>query len=116
LSLTFIFSFCACVKRSRHNILSSRSGKEAAIATQTSQTQADVQQPTTSPQINQRININTASARELETLPGIGKALAARIIEHREKYGPFRRSEHLIMVRGISDTRFRGLRDLITIE
>jgi len=63
-----------------------------------------------------RININTASANELETLPGIGKGLAERIIEHREKYGPFRRPEHLIVVRGISDKRFRALRDLITVE
>ena len=63
-----------------------------------------------------RININTASAGELEKLPGIGKALAARIIEHREKYGPFRRSEHLIIVRGFSDRRFRTLQELITVE
>ncbi len=64
----------------------------------------------------QRININTASAVELETLPGIGKGLAQRIIEHREKYGPFRKPEHLIIVRGISDNRFQALRELITVE
>jgi competence ComEA-like helix-hairpin-helix protein len=64
----------------------------------------------------QRININTASADELEKLPGIGKALAERIIEHREKFGPFRRPEHLIIVRGISDKRFRALQDMITVE
>jgi competence protein ComEA len=63
-----------------------------------------------------RININTASANELETLPGIGKSLAERIIEHRQKFGPFRRPEHLIIVRGVSDKRFRALRDLITVE
>lgn len=62
------------------------------------------------------ININTASEQELEKLPGIGKGLAERIIEHREKYGPFRRAEHLIIVRGISDKRFRALRELITVE
>jgi competence protein ComEA len=62
------------------------------------------------------INLNTASAKELEALPGIGKGLAARIVEHREKYGPFRRPEHLIAVRGISDRRFRALRDLIIVE
>ena len=63
-----------------------------------------------------RININTASAKELETLPGIGKGLAQRIVEHREKDGPFRRAEHLMMVRGISETRFRALRHLVTVE
>ncbi len=65
---------------------------------------------------HERININTASIKELEELPGIGKGLAERIVDHREKYGPFRRPEHLIIVRGISDKRFRGLRDLITAE
>jgi len=82
------------------------------------------QQPTASVQTmaatNQqtatRININTASEKELEELPGIGRGLAERIVEHREKYGPFRRPEHLIMVRGISDKRFRALRDSITVE
>jgi len=68
------------------------------------------------PVLQTRININTASANELETLPGIGKSLAERIIDHREKYGPFRRPEHLIIVRGISDKRFRALRDLVTVE
>ena len=63
-----------------------------------------------------RININTASANELEKLPGIGKGLAARIIEHRETFGPFRKPEHLIIVRGISDKRFRALQEMITVE
>lgn len=63
-----------------------------------------------------RININTASAKELEALPGIGKGLAERIIEHRQKYGPFAKPEHLIMVRGISEHRFLAMRDQITVE
>jgi competence protein ComEA len=68
------------------------------------------------PPTQTRININTASVSELEALPGIGKSLAERIVEHREKFGPFRRPEHLIIVRGISDKRFRALRDLISVE
>src|SRR5688572_3409458 len=64
----------------------------------------------------QRLNLNTATAKELEVLPGIGKGLAERIVEHREKYGPFRRAEHLMMVRGISETRFRAVRTLVTVE
>lgn len=71
---------------------------------------------TSVPSTTQRININTAPAKELEALPGIGKGLAERIVEHREKYGPFRRTEHLLMVRGISETRFRALRHLVTLE
>jgi len=62
-----------------------------------------------------RININTASSKELASLPGIGEGYAARIIEYREKYGPFRRPEHLIMVRGISEKRYRRLQELISV-
>ena len=62
------------------------------------------------------ININLASSKELESLPGIGRGLAARIIAHRDQYGRFRRAEHLMMVRGISDRRFRAMRSLITAE
>ena len=62
------------------------------------------------------VNINTASQDELEKLPGIGKALAARIVAYRGQQGRFRRPEHLMMVRGISDRRFRAMRALITVE
>lgn len=62
-----------------------------------------------------RINLNTASADELETLPGIGKGLAQRIVVFREQYGPFRRAEHLMMVQGISEEKFRAIRDRITV-
>lgn len=55
------------------------------------------------------LDLNKASSLELEQLPGIGKALADRIVAHREKFGPFRRAEHLIMVRGMSETRFREI-------
>jgi competence protein ComEA len=62
------------------------------------------------------IDINTASSAELEKLPGIGPGLAARIVEHRQRYGRFRRVEHLIMVRGIGDRRFRKMRAFIRAE
>ncbi len=61
-------------------------------------------------------NLNTASREELAGLPGIGQTMAARIVMHRERYGPFRRAEHLMMVRGISDRRFRQLRALVNVE
>ena len=62
------------------------------------------------------ININTATRQELEKLPGVGSGIAERIVAHREQYGPFRRAEHLMMVRGISDRKFRQLRSLIVAE
>ena len=63
-----------------------------------------------------RVNINRASREELKRLPGIGDALAARIVEHRERYGPFRRAEHLLMVRGVSDTLYRELEPRILAD
>jgi competence protein ComEA len=62
------------------------------------------------------VNINTATREELEKLPGVGAALAERIVEHREKYGRFRRAEHLLMVRGISERRFRAVSAFLTTE
>ena len=63
-----------------------------------------------------QINLNNAPATELEKLPGVGKTLAARIVEHRNNFGPFRRTEHLIAVRGISDKKFRAMQPFLTIE
>ena len=62
------------------------------------------------------ININTALPEELEKLPGIGRGLAARIVAYRKEYGRFRRPEHLMMVRGISDRRFRAVRASVIAE
>ena len=62
------------------------------------------------------ININTAAPQELEKLPGVGRGIAERIVAHREQYGAFRRAEHLMMVRGISDRKFRQLRAMIVVE
>ena len=62
------------------------------------------------------VSINEASREELGRLPGIGPALAARIVEHRERFGRFRRAEHLMLVRGISERRFLRLRPYVTAE
>ena len=67
------------------------------------------------PATTARININQASREELERLPGIGSGLATRIIEHRERHGAFRRVEHLIIVRGISERRLEALRPFVTV-
>ncbi|HYP02444.1 MAG TPA: helix-hairpin-helix domain-containing protein [Pyrinomonadaceae bacterium] len=73
-------------------------------------------EPTRDTRATALININTASREELERLPGIGRGLAARIVEHRERHGAFRRVEHLIIVRGISERRFAELRAHITAD
>lgn len=62
------------------------------------------------------VSINEATREELERLPGIGPGLAARIAEHRERFGRFRRAEHLLLVRGISERRFLQLRPYVADE
>jgi competence ComEA-like helix-hairpin-helix protein len=62
------------------------------------------------------INLNTATAEELERLPLIGTELAGRIIRFRDENGKFRRVEHLLLVRGMSDKKFRQLQNLIKAE
>lgn len=62
-----------------------------------------------------KININTATVRELEELPGIGPSLAARIVQFREKNGNFRVIEDITNVSGIGEGRYNQLKDLISI-
>ena len=61
------------------------------------------------------LNLNTASIRELEALPGIGPALAKKIVEFREKKGGFKRIEELLAVPGISEKRWRVLKELVYV-
>ena len=61
------------------------------------------------------VNLNTASQAQLETLPGIGAAAAKRIIEFREKNGPFKKVEELMNVKGIGEKSFLKLKPLITV-
>ena len=76
--------------------------------------QLNIQKQT--PNSENTIDLNLTTAAELEKLPKIGKETARRIIEHREKYGRFRRTEHLILVRGMSDRRFREIQSLVKVE
>jgi len=62
----------------------------------------------------QRININTASAQQLETLPGIGEVLAGRIVEYRQQKGAFSSPDDLLGVRGIGTKRLEEIRERIT--
>jgi len=68
------------------------------------------------PTIKNAIDLNLVTAEELERLPKIGKGIAQRIIEFREKNGKFRRAEHLILVRGMSDKKFREIQNLVKVE
>jgi competence protein ComEA len=62
------------------------------------------------------INLNTASAAELEGLPGVGAKTAALIVEFRTKNGPFKKIEELMNVRGIGEKNFLKLKPQITVS
>jgi competence protein ComEA len=61
------------------------------------------------------LNINTASAADFEGLPGIGAKMAARIVEYRQKNGPFKKVEELMNVRGLGEKNFLKLKAQLTL-
>lgn len=62
------------------------------------------------------ININTATVEELDALPGVGPAIAGRIVEYREAYGAFTAIEEIMEVKGIGPATFEEIKDLITAQ
>jgi competence protein ComEA len=62
------------------------------------------------------VNVNTATAADLERLPGVGPVLARRIVEHREARGLFRRLDDLLEVEGIGPKLFRRLKPLLRLD
>ncbi|MFC1913930.1 helix-hairpin-helix domain-containing protein [Chloroflexota bacterium] len=68
------------------------------------------------PEESQKVNINRAEARLLESLPGIGEVRAQAIINYRQKNGQFRSINELTKVEGISATTYENIKDLITVS
>lgn len=65
---------------------------------------------------SEKININTATASQLQQLEGIGPALAERIIEYRQTNGGFDRIEDIAFVSGIGSEKFEAIRDDICVD
>jgi competence protein ComEA len=65
---------------------------------------------------NPCVNLNTATREELMQLPGIGEVMSGRIIEYRERHGPFRRPEDMIIIEGFSEKKYRALAALVCVE
>jgi competence protein ComEA len=61
------------------------------------------------------VNINSATAEQLDVLPGVGPATASAIVAHREQHGPFQTVEQLGDVRGIGPAKLDALRGLVTV-
>jgi competence protein ComEA len=80
------------------------------VLAQTSQAPAHAK-----PAATATVNLNTATAADLEALPGIGAKTAARIVEYRQKNGPFKKVEELMNVRGVGEKNFLKLKPQITV-
>ena len=65
--------------------------------------------------LTEKVNINTATAEQLQTLPGIGPALAKAIIDHRTKNGKFGKIEELINVKGVGQKKFQKMKDRLIV-
>jgi competence protein ComEA len=81
-------------------------GAQAADRGQTSATKSAATSP---------VNLNTASASQLQSLPGIGPRTAERILEYRQKNGNFKKIEELMNVKGIGEKSFLRIKDRITV-
>ena len=95
--------------------LAERSDAPGEAGTYTITTRRPAQEPVV-PESALPVNINTATAEELDVLPGIGPALAGRIIAYRESNGPFESIEEIMEVSGIGEAKFAELKDQITVD
>jgi competence protein ComEA len=87
-------------------VTTAASAQESSRSTKTSTASASSGAP---------VNLNTATAAQLESLPGIGKSTAERILEYRQKNGGFKKIEDLMNVRGIGEKSFLKMKGLITV-
>lgn len=63
----------------------------------------------------EKVNINKATVEQLMEIKGIGESYAERIVEYREKNGPFEKIEDIMNVKGIGEKKFEAIKDLITV-
>lgn len=94
-------------------VLTARPAESAGIPAPPAETPAE---PSAEEGVRYPLDLNTATAEELETLPSIGPARAKRIVDYREEHGPFRYVEELRNVSGIGEGILAGLMDYVIVE
>ncbi len=68
-----------------------------------------------SPASTEKINLNTATVEQLQSLPGIGPSIAKSILDHRAKVGKFNRIEEVINVKGVGEKKFQKIKDRLVV-
>ena len=86
------------------------------IGEEVSEESVEVTNKEVSSQESSKININTATIEELDTLPGVGEATANKIVNHREENGEFKSIEEIKNVNGIGDKKFEDMKELICVN
>src|SRR5512144_2130347 len=69
----------------------------------------------TSPSQTEKVNLNTATSEQLQSLPGVGPALAKSIIDYRTKTGKFTKIEELLNVKGVGEKKFQQMKDRLVV-
>ena len=62
-----------------------------------------------------KVNINTATVEQLQTLPGVGQKLAARIVEYRQKSGGFKSTQEIVNVKGLGEKNFQKIQGFLSV-
>ena len=68
-----------------------------------------------SPVASEKVNLNSANAEQLQSLPGIGPAIAKNILDYRSKVGKFNKIEEIINVKGIGEKKFQKIKDRLVV-
>lgn len=98
-------------KQNTENIQSNKQSK----TTEKSQNTTSISTNTTGKNQNTKVNINTATQTELETLPGIGPSIASKIVSYRKENGKFKSVEEIKKVSGIGESKYANIKELIKV-
>jgi comEA protein len=104
IKIVCILALCVGLMMSSVSIMAQKSAMDR-VATKSASTPASTE----------KINLNSATVEQLESLPGVGPAMAKTIVEHRTKVGKFNRIEEIMKVKGIGEKKFQKIKDRLTI-
>ena len=101
-------------KQEKQNTEKIQSNKQSKT-TEKSQNTTSISTNTTGKNQNTKVNINTATQTELETLPGIGPSIASKIVSYRKENGKFKSIEEIKKVSGIGESKYANIKELIKV-